>query len=123
MFQALCTVGGVFGDGAEAVIVGAAELGWPEEPWRSDPAAVDGAFQLAVLWADRTLGWPTLPMSVRECRVYRSGPLSGLARCVLRVGRTDETGLTCDLAIVDADGGVRTEILGLELVRRPGDPT
>ncbi|MFO0659214.1 MAG: hypothetical protein U0165_05205 [Polyangiaceae bacterium] len=44
--------------------------GW-EGTWRTDPAAFDGALQLALLWADRVLCGATLPMSISELRLYR----------------------------------------------------
>jgi hypothetical protein len=80
---------------------------------------VDGALQLAVLWGENVLGEATLPMAIAECVVYRRGPVDGAVRCVVRARKTHETGARCDAALIDPDGSVRVELLGVELVRRP----
>ncbi|MDQ0792389.1 acyl transferase domain-containing protein [Streptomyces sp. B1I3] len=118
-FQAIRTLHGVSGQGAEASVAGLRALGWAEGPWPLDPAAVDGALQLAVLWAEHVLGDATLPMAVAECRVHRRGPAQDTVRCVVRARRAHETGARCDVALIDPDGCLRVELLGVELVRRP----
>ncbi|NUS59125.1 MAG: SDR family NAD(P)-dependent oxidoreductase, partial [Streptomycetaceae bacterium] len=67
-FRALDAVHGLGDTGAEATVAGVARLGWGNGPWQLDPAAVDGALQLALLWAREALGQATLPMGVAECR-------------------------------------------------------
>ncbi|MFJ1646217.1 SDR family oxidoreductase [Streptomyces sp. NPDC088258] len=119
LFQAVRTLRGVSEHGAEATVAGLRDLGWPGEHWPLDPAAVDGALQLALLWARNATGAATLPMAVAECRVHRSGPVDGTVRCVVRGRKTHSTGARCDAALIDADGSVRLELLGVELVGRP----
>ncbi|GIF63897.1 hypothetical protein Ais01nite_19320 [Asanoa ishikariensis] len=104
--------------GAEADVVGVRVMGWPGT-WQTDPAAIDGALQAAVLWAAHTTGHATLPMGVDALHVHRPGPAPGPLRCVVRAGSrtTDQT--RCDIALLDEDGEVRTELLGVRLVRRP----
>jgi acyl carrier protein len=118
-FQALRTLRGVGSDGAEATVVGVAGLGWGDGHWQTDPAAVDGALQLALVWADHALGSACLPMAVAECRVHRRGPAADSLRCVVRARKTHDTGARCDVALLDPDGLSRVELLGVELVRRP----
>ncbi|MEV8341369.1 SDR family NAD(P)-dependent oxidoreductase [Streptomyces niveus] len=118
-FRSVRALHGVSEHGAEATVVGVRALRWPGECWPLDPAAVDGALQLALVWAQMSLGAATLPMAVAECRVYRRGPVDGAARCVLRGRKVHGTGARCDAALIDADGAVRLELLGVELVRRP----
>ncbi|MFJ8349306.1 SDR family NAD(P)-dependent oxidoreductase [Streptomyces sp. NPDC094153] len=118
-FRSVRSVHGVSEHGAEAVVAGVPALEWPGEHWPLDPAAVDGALQLALVWAQEALGAATLPMAVAECRVHRRGPVEGTVRCVLRGRKVHSTGARCDAALVDADGTVRLELLGVELVRRP----
>ncbi|MER5553624.1 SDR family NAD(P)-dependent oxidoreductase [Streptomyces sp. NPDC002793] len=118
-FHALRTVHGVGADGAEATVTGLTGLGWGGEHWQLDAAAVDGALQLALLWADEALGDATLPMAVAECRVHRGGPVQDTVRCVVRAVKVHDTGARCDAALLDADGLPRVELLGVELVRRP----
>jgi hypothetical protein len=118
-FQVLRRVQGLSRHGAEAQVVGVRAAGWPEAPWWTDPAAVDGALQAAVLWARHTTGAATLPMSVDAVRVHRPGPAPATLRCLVRAGvvAADET--RCDIALLDEDGDVRTELLGVSLIRRP----
>ncbi|MEU0302626.1 SDR family NAD(P)-dependent oxidoreductase [Streptomyces sp. NPDC006175] len=118
-FHALRAVHGLCEDGAEATVAGVRTLDWPGAHWPLDPAAVDGALQLALLWGESVLGAATLPMAVAECRVHRRGPSDGTVRCVVRGRKAHETGARCDAALIDADGSVRLELIGVELVRRP----
>jgi len=84
-----------------------------------DPAAVDGGLQLAVLWAQNAGTGRTLPMAIRECRVYRYGAVEDEVQCVVLARRAGESTATCDIALIDPDGAPRAELLGVELVRRP----
>ena len=111
---------GISAAGAEGTVVGMRALGWPGSACRMDPAAIDGALQLAVLWAQRAGSGATLPMAVRECRLYRDGAIDDTARCVVRARQAGKTGAECDVALIDPDGTIRVELLGVQLVRRPG---
>ncbi|NED15558.1 type I polyketide synthase [Streptomyces sp. SID9124] len=118
-FQALRTVNGASEHGAEAVVAGLRALGWAGAYGPLDAAAVDGALQLSLLWAETVLGAQTLPMAVAECRLHRRGPVDGTVRCVVRGRKTHATGARCDAALIDADGNVLLELIGVELVLRP----
>ncbi|WUT00974.1 SDR family NAD(P)-dependent oxidoreductase [Streptomyces sp. NBC_00708] len=118
-FHALRTVNGASEHGAEAVVAGLRALDWAGAHGPLDAAAVDGALQLSLLWAERALGARTLPMAVAECRVHRRGPVEGEVRCVVRGRKTHDTGARCDAALIGADGSVLLELIGVELVRRP----
>ncbi|MDQ0585710.1 SDR family NAD(P)-dependent oxidoreductase [Streptomyces rishiriensis] len=118
-FRSIRSVHTIGADGAEATVTGVSELGWDGDHWQLDPATVDGALQLALLWAENAFGDATLPMAVAECRVHRSGPIEGAVRCVVRARKVHDTGARCDTALVDPDGLPRVELLGVELVRRP----
>jgi hypothetical protein len=118
-FQAIREIDGVAASGAAGILAGAADLGWNRAAWHTDPAAVDGGLQLAVLWAKEVLGRATLPMGVREYRTYRTGLLDGPTRCVVRAGGVSSDGAECDVAFLDPDGAVRAEMFGVSLVARP----
>ena len=111
---------GISAAGAEGTVIGMRALGWPGSACRMDPAAMDGALQLAVLWAQRAGSGATLPMAVRESRLYRDGAIDDTARCVVRARQAGEAGAECDVALIDPDGTIRVELLGVQLVRRPG---
>jgi NADP-dependent 3-hydroxy acid dehydrogenase YdfG/acyl carrier protein len=118
--QALTADPGIGPAGAEGTVVGSRSLGWEGPSWQVDAAAVDGGLQLAVLWAQRAGAGRTLPMAVDECRVHRPGAVEAATRCVVRALRADDSTAVCDVALIDADGAPRIELLGVQLVRRPG---
>ncbi len=105
--------------GAEASVAGVSAMGWGGAGWRLDPAAIDGALQLAVLWARQGGTGSTLPMAIRECRVHRLGPAGDVLRCVVWPQRADDSAAACDVALIEGDGSARVELFGVELVRRP----
>jgi hypothetical protein len=105
-------------DGARARLVGVRAMGWSGS-WRTDPAAIDGALQAAVLWAGQATGDATLPMGVDALRVHRAGPAPGVLLCVVRATARTVDQTRCDIALLDEDGEVRTELLGVSLIRRP----
>ena len=119
-FQALTADPGIGPAGAEGTVAGARALGWEGPSWQVDPVAVDGGLQLAVLWAQQAGAGRTLPMAVDECRVYRLGAVEAATRCVVRALRADDSTAACDVALIDPDGSPRVELLGVQLVRRPG---
>jgi acyl transferase domain-containing protein/NADP-dependent 3-hydroxy acid dehydrogenase YdfG len=119
-FQALTAAPGICPAGAEGTVVGSRALGWEGPSWQVDPVAVDGGLQLAVLWAQQAGAGRTLPMAVHECRVHRQGAVEAATRCVIRALRADDSTAACDVALIDPDGSPRVELLGVQLVRRPG---
>jgi hypothetical protein len=118
-FHVLREVAGLSPHGAEARIVGVRATGWPGGPWWTDPAAIDGALQAAVLWARHATGDATLPMGVDALRVHRAGPAPGTLRCLVRATSIAADQTRCDITLLDEDGEVRTELLGVSLIRRP----
>ncbi|WP_086826902.1 type I polyketide synthase [Allokutzneria sp. NRRL B-24872] len=117
-FQSLRKLTCVNESGASAEIVGATELEWPDEAWRTDVPALDGMLQLACVWAGVKLRSASLPMAIGEVRTYGSGPL-GTGRCVVHAGGVGSAHTTCDVVLTDSSGAVRAEFIGVELVRRP----
>ena len=118
-FQVLREVRGLTRDGAEARVASVRAADWPDRPWWTDPAAVDGALQTAVLWAEHATGHATLPLGVDTIRVHRPGPAPAMLRCLVRATAVSTDQMRCDIALLDEDGGVRTELLGVSLIRRP----
>ncbi len=120
-FQVLDAIDGVDGDIASARLHGARFVeGWPEAGWETDPAAMDGALQLAVLWAREKLGGGAmLPSRVGHVRRYQAG----LARTALRgvvTGRdVQPTRILSDVALIDAEGRLFVELSGVETHLRP----
>ncbi|MEV6823358.1 SDR family oxidoreductase [Amycolatopsis sp. NPDC051102] len=109
-------------DGATGVVLGLRAVGWPDGPWHTDPAAVDGALQLAGLWAARRLGGAWLPMSVGRLLLGRHGPVSAPVRCAVLVGDAERDVVTCDARLVDQAGELVAELADVVFVRRPDVP-
>jgi hypothetical protein len=118
-FQAIRAFEGRGDSGAVAELIGTAALGWPGNDWKTDPAALDGCLQTAVVWAEGVLGGASLPMAIAECRVHRPGLGRSSLRCVVRAGAARQMQATCDIVLLDGDGGVRAELLGVTVVLRP----
>jgi acyl transferase domain-containing protein/NADP-dependent 3-hydroxy acid dehydrogenase YdfG len=118
-FQVLRRVEGLSRCGARARLVGVRAMGWPDRPWWTDPAAIDGALQAAVLWAGHVTGAATLPMGMDALRVHRSGAAPGTLNCLVRAASVAADQTRCDIALLDEDGEVRAELLGVSLIRRP----
>jgi hypothetical protein len=82
---------------------------------------MDGAIQLAVLWARERMGGAMLPSRVGHFRRYQAG----LARTPLRgvvTGRdVQPTRVLSDVALVDAEGRLFAELQGVETHLRPDD--
>ncbi len=111
-----CGPDGIVGDVATAPRPG----DWMESPLRgrfvTDPLALDGAFQLMVLWTRATRGAPSLPTAIGRLRMYASSlPRDGV-RVVANVRRTVNSAATADLAFVEADGAVLLSADGYECV-------
>ncbi|MEU7478421.1 SDR family NAD(P)-dependent oxidoreductase [Lentzea sp. NPDC042327] len=94
--------------------------GWPPAVWHTDPAAVDGALQLALLWAAQATGGAHLPMSVEEIRIHLPGLLTQGLSCAALAVNPDPVQPICDITMFSEDWGVVAELLGVGLVRRPG---
>ncbi len=119
MFRALESVDGMSAEGADGTVTGVRERRWPGRYPHTDPAAVDAALQLGVLWAELVSGAATLPMAVRSVRVHTRGALSRPARCAVRARHAGADRTVCDIALLDPGGRARLELLGVSLIRRP----
>jgi len=101
-----------------ASLTGVAERGWPDEVWVSDPALLDGALQLALLWTDHQLGARSLPTGIKHVHIARP-PQPGTHTATLTAVRTAQAMVVCDITITGPDGelvmlleGVQTHALG-----------
>jgi malonyl CoA-acyl carrier protein transacylase len=118
-FQAIRALDGVSGEGVAGTLSGIRDLGWQDDGWRTDPAALDGALQLAILWSRHVLGAGTLPVAIESCRSYARGPSDGPLRAIVRRRTVHESRAVCDVALAGADGQLVAELVGVETVLRP----
>ncbi|MEE3066324.1 MAG: SDR family NAD(P)-dependent oxidoreductase, partial [Actinomycetota bacterium] len=100
---------------ATAPLYGLTAVGWAGEGWATDPAALDGCLQAALVWSFEQLGAKVLPLRVGEIVRYRAGALGDGLRCVLSNGVAKNSRAVCDLDLVDADNHVVASIKRLEM--------
>lgn len=106
-------------DGMVAVVRGVRQANWPGD-WRTDAAAVDGALQVALLWARHLTGGAFLPTAIAQ--VTLGPPGDGPLTCVLkaRVAPSGPRALV-DAWLLGQDGAVRVALTGVEIHRLPDD--
>ncbi|HEU4361002.1 MAG TPA: SDR family NAD(P)-dependent oxidoreductase [Mycobacterium sp.] len=103
------------GSSATASLYGLTAAGWRGEGWATDPAALDGCLQLALVWSFEQLGRKVLPLRVAEVVRYRAGALGDGLRCVLSNGDAKTNRAVCDLDLVDAENLLVASFKRLEL--------
>jgi len=113
-FQVLQQVEGISDQGISASLTGVLASGWPEASWQTDPAALDGGLQLALLWSERVLGGHSLPTGIRQVQLWREGPSSGSLRCELTVLEVSARRARCDLLLLDAQRRPLAALRGVE---------
>ncbi|MGA5133566.1 SDR family oxidoreductase [Streptomyces olivoreticuli] len=122
MMRALTSIEGMGPAGARGALAGVTALGWPGDTWQTDPAALDGALQLASLWAREVLGNTAFPMAVGTFRPYRRGPAQAPLTCTLLPVRAEGTCARCHLRLTCQDGTPFADLLDVELIQRPDKP-
>ncbi len=88
--------------------------GWTPEPWHTDPAALDGGLQLALLWTEAVLGGKSLPTSVESVHTWATGPTEGPLRCVVAARETGRTKAKSDVHFLDGTGRTIASLVGVE---------
>ncbi|MFT6762188.1 MAG: acyl transferase domain-containing protein/3-hydroxymyristoyl [Candidatus Aldehydirespiratoraceae bacterium] len=112
-FRVIEEITGVSERGMDAYCWGVLAVGWSAEAWASDPALLDGALQLALLWTERQLGLASLPTAIGSIRLF-SEPTPG-QHVVTLIGRqTTAHKVVCDVQIRSAAGDVVALLEGIE---------
>ncbi len=97
----------------DASIAGVLAQQWLHENWVTDPAALDGLLQLALLWTEQKLGGPSLPTSIATV-ILKQPPKSGFYQASLRGVSSTANKAICDVILHDDDGNLAAEMLGVE---------
>jgi hypothetical protein len=118
-FQVIASSIQVSDDGATGAVKGVRGMGWAGESWLTDAAAVDGALQIALLWARQVLGGSALPTSLGSYRFHREGLVADRLRVVLRRQAVQSARALCDIDLVDGDGRLVAELRQVEVHLRP----
>jgi NADP-dependent 3-hydroxy acid dehydrogenase YdfG/acyl carrier protein len=119
-FQVIRRLDGVGESGAAGVLVGTHAVHWNGDGWQTDPALLDGALQLAVLWTEKRLGGAALPTGLEAVHLHREGPIDGLVRGVVYAQSASSGRAVCDVVLVDEHGRPVAELRGVETHVRPG---
>ncbi|MEW5848464.1 MAG: SDR family oxidoreductase [Myxococcota bacterium] len=120
-FQVIRSIDGISAEGIAGKLHGTRDSGWTSEPWHVDPAALDGALQLAVLWARDLLGGAALPMAVAAFESYVDGLPTGTLRCVVGRKEVHAARAVCDVVLEDETGRLVAALRGVETILRPGE--
>jgi hypothetical protein len=89
--------------------------GWAEQTFNADPAALDAAMQLAVLWTNRKVDGLALPLAVSEFRTF--GPIDAArVDLVLRGRSANKSRTITDVDLVD-EGRLVATLRGVEVYR------
>nr|MBK7068262.1 SDR family oxidoreductase [Deltaproteobacteria bacterium] len=121
-FQVIQSIDGVSREGLTGTLTGTLERGWAPEPWRVDPAALDGALQFALLWSREVLGGASLPMAVGSFESYTDALPEGAIRCVVLGREVHDSRAVCDVVLEDLSGHALAAFRGVETILRPGEP-
>lgn len=114
-FMTMRSMDRVFDASASGELVGLRALAWSDAAWSSDPAIVDGTFQVASVWGRHVLGGRPLPTSVGALHLYRVGPIDSPVRCILRAVRVGKRHVSADLLYVTDAGKPLGYVQDLEL--------
>jgi acyl carrier protein len=118
--HAVSAVEGENDRGIAGTLLASSELGWPTPEAVTDTALLDGAIQLAVLWAKHATGGAALPTSIGSLVLHGSAASLTSARCIATVKSHGKEKASFDLALLDAAGNVAIEMRALEVFVRPG---
>ncbi len=111
-FQVLQDVRLHAGVGLSASVTGVIDRDWPTEDWITDPAVIDGALQLALVWSEHILGGASLPTSISLVRIH-DRPRAGVL-CAALTGQGETSRVRCDVFITDANDVVIARLEGVE---------
>jgi len=120
-FAVLSAVERVSPAGLVAQVGGVLPGGWAPEPWVTDPAALDGALQGALLWMrEATGGAHSLPTGIR--RVVVGAPQPGPLELRISAQLDGAARARVDAALVDSAGRAVARLEGVSLHARPSRP-
>ncbi len=86
-----------------------------------DVGAVDGALQLALLWAREATGGASLPMGIDELSLHTDSLADTTGVVLTRRTATGPTG-SADIVLVKANGEAAATLRGVRTIRRPDVP-
>jgi acyl transferase domain-containing protein/NADP-dependent 3-hydroxy acid dehydrogenase YdfG len=125
-FRVISSIGAISDQGAVARMLDSHSVGWhtpgaggSNPPldggfWLTDPAAIDGALQLALLWCERALGGSSLPTAIEAVRTWRASALDEPINCTLVGRQASGKRSVSDVLMFDGAGSPVAELIGIE---------
>lgn len=113
-FQVIQSVEGVSDAGGSAILSGVKQAGWKGHWETSDPAALDGGLQLALLWGKKVLGGATLPTGVGTYQVHRQELVDEPIHCTVNRTKVEKSKAICDIQFLSGEGQLLAELQGVE---------
>ncbi len=114
-FQVLKGVGSVGPQGGSALVASTRDIGWIGGPFATDPAAVDGGLQMAILMGMRAVGRTSLPTGVESLTLHIDEPTSGPLHCSIRSRSVSDFKTVSDAIVRTEDGRLLCELRGIEM--------
>lgn len=102
-------------DGMRARVYRAPDVGWPAADYHTDPATMDGAMQLAVLWTAKWVNGLSLPLKVARFRQY--APFDGELELRLRGRTATNSRAVSDVDVIGPDGNLVASLRGVEVYK------
>ena len=102
-------------DRAFAAVKGLRQMDWSDEDWQIDPAALDGALQLCLLWSYELIGKPTIIMGVGKFANFADGPVDTSLHCRANLQSRTSRRMIVDIEVVDDDGRARYVLTDVEM--------
>jgi NAD(P)-dependent dehydrogenase (short-subunit alcohol dehydrogenase family)/acyl carrier protein len=114
-FQVLKGVRSVGPQGGSALVASTRDIGWIGGPFATDPAAIDGGLQMAILMGMRALGRTSLPTGVESLTIHIDEPTSGPLHCSIRSRSVSDLKTVSDAVVRTEDGRLLCELRGIEM--------
>jgi hypothetical protein len=114
-FQVLRTLDVVSETSARATMVGIHSMGWSGGPWSTDPAALDGGLQLALLWGIERTGRMSLPSAIRSTQFHRSTQDVPLIHCEIITRSVGPLQHTFDIHLTTPGGEPLVDLLEVDM--------
>lgn len=87
--------------------------------WICDPLAMDGAFQLMILWCEQYCGAPSLPTYLHHYEQFGEGFSQEKAEIILKVLEHSSNGASADIEWLDEKGSLIARLSGYECTIDP----
>ena len=118
-FEVLTDIEGIGEGGGIAALDGLLRMDWPDEDWKTDTAAMDGALQIGLLWGLDLIGHQTLPMRVDEFTPFVGSPSDRPLVCKVRRADHSSRKIVADVLIETEDGQALCELRGVTMFAVP----